>query len=614
MKLLSRLFRGIYPNWPRRRRHGLLGIETLEDRTVPASVTVVPLTTAANNSTTFFTLEDAIKAAGTNGTVTVEPGAIADFNIDITQSGLTVQGDPNVPSSILPGYNISIDANNVLLRNLNINFVSVNPGFNHLTVTHSTVNSIFISGGPSGNGGNVITQNYITSDITAIGNTDLGLATNDVITNNTFASFSNSVVSVTSDNGAIIADNTINGGGSISTDTAGNSITKAPQTGITVNGGVNVKIANNNIQLAGQNGTPAGTTGSFTGIVVGPFDPATAGLPAGTIVWAPTVQVLNNTLSTGRGIGLAITAPTTPTGDRDTQVLVQGNNFHNDLIGVSYTGNKGSSLTTDLGGGLLGSLGGNDFRGYTNHGTAAAAAIVLQGVDTSAVLTARSNMFTSTASPANVVFAGAGNIDVTAPLTNNQAFVQSLFNSFLGRTGTISELNFWASNLNGANGQSTIVNGIVKSTESLNRIVNSMYLQYLGRSADSLGQAYWVSQIQAGASLESIQAGFISSAEFISSNNSDYIQGLYRTFLGRTGSSSELAYWYSQLPSMGLSGVALGFATSQENRRDFIAGVFRNDFHRAAAGSELTFWAGQNGDLLSIETQLLSTPEFFNNG
>ena len=302
MTWLTRLFCN---NSPRvgsdRRRPTKLGIERLEERTVPASVSVVPLTTAANNSTTFYALADAMNGRRHNGVVTVEPGAIADFNDDITQSGLTIQGDPNVPSSILPAYNISIDANNVTLKNLNTNFISVDPGFSGLTVTHSTVNSIFISGGPSGNGNNVITQNNITSDVTVTGNTNLGVATNDQITNNTFSSFSDTIISVSSDNGALIQNNTINGGGAITTDQNGNSITQAPQTGIAIDGGSGVTVSNNTINLAGQDGTPSGTTGVFTGIAVSPFDPTTAGMPAGTVVVAPNVQVLNNTIQTGRG-------------------------------------------------------------------------------------------------------------------------------------------------------------------------------------------------------------------------------------------------------------------------------------------------------------------------
>ena len=598
-----------------RRRPTKLGIERLEDRTVPASVAVVPLTTPANNSTTFYTLEDAVKTANNSGVVTVEPGAVADFNIDITQNNLTIQGDPNVPSSILPAYNISVDANNVTLKNLNINFVSVDPGFSGLTVTHSTINSIFISGGPTGNGGNIITQNNISSDVTVIGNTNPGVASNDQITNNTFSSFSDAIISVSSDNGALVQNNTINGGGAITTDQSGASITQAPQTGIAINGGTGVTVSNNTINLAGKSGAPSGTTGVFTGIAISPFNPATAGLPAGTAVAAPGVQILNNTIETSKGTGLAITAPTTATGDRDTQVLVQGNDFHNNSIGISYTGNGGSSITTDVGGGALGSLGGNNFRGFTSPGTASAGAIVLAGAGAGATLSARSNMFATPAKASSVVFAAGGTIDVSQPLSTNQAFVQALYNDFLGRTGTVSELNTWVSTLTaGASGQANVVNGIIQSTEALDRVVEGYYLQYLGRVADTAGLSYWVGQIQGGTSLESIQAGFLASPEFISSNNSDYIQGLYRTFFGRTGSSTELAYWYGQLPTLGLAGVAQGFATSTENRQQFITQIFENYLHQTPTSAQVATWVGTSGNLGSIAEQLLSTPTFLNNG
>jgi Domain of unknown function (DUF4214) len=616
MNGFSRLFGGPRKGTAKSRR-GLarLGIERLEDRTVPASVSVVPLTQAANNTTTFYALQDAITAAGNNGVVTVEPGAVADFNDDVTQNGLTIQGDPNVASSILPSYQISIDANNVTLKNLNLNFISEDPGFSGLTVARSTVGSIFISGGASGNGNNLITQNTITSDVTIIGNTNQGAATNDQITFNTFESFTSAIVSVSSDNGAVIQGNTIDGGGSISTNTNGNTITKAPQTGIEVDGGVGVKVLNNAIDLAGQNGTPSGTTGTFIGINIAPFNPADAGLPANTPTSAPTVQVLDNTIATGRGTGLAITAEATPTGDRDTQVQVQGNDFHGNLIGVSYTGNGGSSITTDVGGGSLGSLGGNDFRGFSGKGNAAAAAIVLTNVASNAVLVANNNLFLSTVTPSNVVFASAGSITVSQELNANQAFVQALYIDFLGRVGTLTELNNWVSVLTASsNGRNNVIQGISQSTAALDLIVDGYYLQYLGRQADTAGQNYWVSQIQSGMSLEQVQAGFVSSQEFISSNDSDYIQGLYRMFFNRTGSSSELAYWYAQLPTLGLEGVAMAFANSQENREDTVTTVFEKYLHQTASSSDLSFWSGQSGTLASITEQILASSEFFTNG
>src|SRR5207248_5197906 len=102
-----------------------------------------------------------------------------------TQNNLTIQGDPNVSSSILPAYNLSVDASGVTLKNLNLNFVSVDAGFNGATIVRSTISSIFIQGGPSSNGFNWISQNLITSTVTVTGNTTLGAASNDKITNNT---------------------------------------------------------------------------------------------------------------------------------------------------------------------------------------------------------------------------------------------------------------------------------------------------------------------------------------------------------------------------------------------------------------------------------------------
>jgi hypothetical protein len=598
MGLLSRFFSTRTETSRRKQpaRHSRPALEALEDRTLPASVFVVPVNQAANNSTIFHTLQDALPAAGTGGTITIEPGAVADFNTDITQGNLTVQGDPNVPSSILPAYNLSVDASGVTLKNLNLNFVSVSAGFNSLTIVRSTVSSVFIQGGPTGNGNNLITQNLISSSVTITGNTNLGVATNDRITNNAFTGFPDTMLSVTGDNGAIIQGNTFAGGGAITTTAGGTNITGAPQTAIAINGGVNVLVANNTIKLPG-NSIPAGATGVFQGIAVSRFDPASAGLPAGTVTAPPVVNVLNNSIDTGHGTGLAITAVPGATGDRDTQVLVQGNDFHSNAIGVSYSGAGGGSISTDLGGGILGSSGGNNFRGFTSQGTASSAAIVLTNVGAS-----------------TVVFASSGAIDVSSPLSNNQSFVQVLYNDFLGRTGSIGELNFWVNVLR-TNGQASVVRQIFESTESLGRIVDGFYLKYLGRVSDGPGRAFWVSAIQGGVSLETIQAGFIASPEFISSNNSDYVQGLYRTFLNRTGSTSELAFWYNNLQQPnGLSFTANGFAKSAENRRNFVQSIYTTYLHRQGSQADLNAWANSPNDLLAIAAQILSSPEFLNNG
>src|ERR1700722_18856382 len=119
-----------------------LSLVTLEDRAVPASVTVLPIGQTANNVTTFLSLDPAVTAAGAGGTVTIEPGAASSQTSPITQSGITIQGDPNVPSSILPAFDLTINTNGVTLKNLNLSSVQVNSGMQAVTITRSTVGSI----------------------------------------------------------------------------------------------------------------------------------------------------------------------------------------------------------------------------------------------------------------------------------------------------------------------------------------------------------------------------------------------------------------------------------------------------------------------------------------
>src|SRR4051812_38270128 len=104
-------------------------VERLETRLAPASVFVVPLSQAAD-STHLYDLGDALTAAGAGGLVTIEPGAVPlpsdGTNLaSVTERGLTVQGDPNVPASVLAPFNFLVAADNVRLTNLNLGAVQL---------------------------------------------------------------------------------------------------------------------------------------------------------------------------------------------------------------------------------------------------------------------------------------------------------------------------------------------------------------------------------------------------------------------------------------------------------------------------------------------------------
>src|SRR5262249_12664811 len=158
------------------------------------------------------------------------------------------------------------------------------------------------------------------------------------------------------------------------------------------------------------------------------------------------------------------------------------------------------------------------------------------------VVSAQENLFTRGITPSNVVFMDHGFIDLLNPLTDEQSFVQSLYNEVLGRTGTVAELDQWVSAL-ASHGQAAVVNGIRLSPEALGRVVDQLYIRFLGRQSDSGGRAGWIGFLQRGGTLEALENAFLTAPEYISHINTDYVQSLYLNILGRTGSSSELANW-----------------------------------------------------------------------
>ena len=323
------------------------------------------------------------------------------------------------------------------------------------------------------------------------------------------------------------------------------------------------------------------------------------------------VRILNNSISTANtGTGIAMTMTQ---GDlTHFAALAQGNDFHNNAIGVSVTGDGLGSGTVDLGLGDLSSLGGNDFRGFISKGTATHAAIVLNASTGGAVI-AMNNMFSSGVSALVADFNQNGTILVNQELSDQRAFVQSLYNGVLGRSGGLGELDPWVSVLN-AQGQGTVVNALVRSAEGLGRIVDSLYLRFLGRQSDTGGRNSWTSFLQNGGTEEQVENSFLTSPEYLSHISFDFVQSLYINFLGRSGGPGELAFWNNSIQTLGLAGIANGFVTSGESRQNALTTDFKVFLHRIPASSELTPLTNSNHDLLSLQVSLLSTTEFFNNG
>ncbi len=571
-------------------------IEALEGRELFAtSIFVVPMSQPVD-VTHRHSLADAMVFAGGTGTVIIEPGAAPDASkVSVTLPSLTIKGDPNAPGSTLPRYDLDISGDNTTVANMNLGDISVAATANNITITRSQLNNFTETGAVSGAGHNVLSQNIIYGSVNLGGNSGLLQPTADLIQYNSFQSASPILLELTNSNSTQIRDNKFFGDGS-------------SQVAIQIRSGSDgVIVANNTVTLRGL-GTPVGITLSNTGGV------------AGNILGA---RVLDNVFDAGTA-GTGIFCNVFGTGAFFSS-RIEGNDLHGNKVGVDVNGITSSATgagNIDLGGGSNSfgtSLGGNNFRGF--NGQSGHFAIIERNTDAGVGLPAKNNIFDIGVTSSTVVRdggngGGTGSIDVSVALNADRSFVQNLYTRYLGRAGNPaagSELDGWVSQI-GALGHGGVAHSILYSAESLNRIVDGFYLTYLGRNSGAGERAFWVNNISSGGSIDAVEAGFISSPEFLAHINTDFVQALYINILGRTGGPSELAGWYTQLPQLGLQGVAAAFTGSKEHREKTVTKYFETLLHREPVAGEASTLAAMPGDLLSLEGIILGGDEFYNHG
>ncbi len=414
MKTFKNLFRSPHRRFAKNRPQPnrlrtQLSLESLETRLVPASVQVVPFSQAVDGSH-FHTLGVAIGAAGVNGVVTIEPGASPDPGspVVVNVGEITIQGDPNVPASILPTYQLSVQADLVTLQNLKISSVVLGTATGDVvsadTVEHCLINTLTAHGA-----GSVFSQNTFTGSATfdQVGNVHGG----DVIANNTFTGMVGGLLTLINCLGTQISQNTFfddDVGNAIDLDNCGNGDPTVPAI-----------VADNSIALGDSTGGVAiFVTQNGTGF--------------------SSVRILNNSFNTG-GMGTGMLMAMTDGDAAHYSASVEGNDFHNNAIGILITGDGAHAGNIDMGGGSLGSKGGNNFRSFTANATASHAAISIGFTQSGSRHGRVKYVFDNNIMPSNVVFLtnAAASPMFGGPLSTPQSSVQAMYNEVLGRTGSL---------------------------------------------------------------------------------------------------------------------------------------------------------------------------------
>ncbi len=169
----------------------------------------------------------------------------------------------------------------------------------------------------------------------------------------------------------------------------------------------------------------------------------------------------------------------------------------------------------------------------------------------------------------------------------NEEYVGLLYNALMGRQADAEGMAYWLKALDAGKTRAEILSAFIDSDEwfeicskagiasgnsngldEITAFVRRLYDTCLDRPADIDGLNYWVRGLMNGnLTGRRCVMGFVFSNEFVSKNVSDeeYVNVMYRTFLGRSADPEGRAYWLAKLSSgVSRGDILLGFADSVE--------------------------------------------------
>ncbi|HEX7378097.1 MAG TPA: SdrD B-like domain-containing protein, partial [Pirellulales bacterium] len=249
-----------------------------------------------------------------------------------------------------------------------------------------------------------------------------------------------------------------------------------------------------------------------------------------------------------------------------------------------------------------------------NHGvtqtTAAAAVTVASGTPPTVNI---GDVLTSPLVPLPV------GVNTQAPPANgNQAYVDDLYFTLLGRHAGSDGLAYWQQQMSGGATRAQVAQDIWDSTEHRQLEVQQYYHTYLNRAAEAGGLAFWVNRfINEGLTERQAAYFFAISPEYQAdhSSDSDYIDSLYQDMLLRTPSASELSGWQTAM-SGGQSRfqVSTEFAKGQEAATRIVDAFYYNFLHRVPDSGAQDLITGLVAGTTTAEkagVNILASDEFF---
>lgn len=227
-----------------------------------------------------------------------------------------------------------------------------------------------------------------------------------------------------------------------------------------------------------------------------------------------------------------------------------------------------------------------------------------------------------------------------AALTGNEKFTMAVYEDFLLRAPTSSELGWWSGFLNGGGTRTAMAANVLGDDEFKTIWVLGASQYYLGGTNSQLGTV--TANLLSSGDFVASEVALLAGSTYYSQNGSSssgYVTALYQDVLLRNGSSSEITYWVAQITSGtrtrawvaryfirsgesgdrrvgGTAGMTTCSSTVLTDTAAITAGTYCLVLDRLAGSGEISYWSGQlagPAQLPSLWSSVAGSTEYYNN-
>jgi hypothetical protein len=214
--------------------------------------------------------------------------------------------------------------------------------------------------------------------------------------------------------------------------------------------------------------------------------------------------------------------------------------------------------------------------------------------------------------------------DTTTPVAgsgpSNDRWINQIYIDLLGRTADAAGLSSLGGLLTGGATRSNVAFTVLTSTEYRQRLLTSFYSTFLHRTPSAPELNFWMPAFAANLSDEQIEAQFLASPEYFAlagGTNAGWVTNVFNDVLGRAPSSAEVASFSALLGSSSRMTVGLNVLTSNESVTRRVQQYYTRFLHRSPSGAEAAVFVaaivGGTSDE-NVIALMLGADEYFNYG